>query len=67
MSIPGKAAPAFGGASLPAQCAGEFHLAARCAQRRNGVLRNAAITDQADRNRHSRMPVNFHCDSSSIV
>ena len=64
---PWQSSAGFGGASRPAQRTGKFHLAASIAYRRNGVLRNTAITDQPDRSRHSRMPVNFHCDSSSIV
>jgi hypothetical protein len=36
-------------------------------QRFDGVVRNAAVADERDFFGHSRIPVNFHCDSSSMV
>ena len=55
-------------APRPAQRADNFNTIAGLAQRSDHVLRDAAMADQSDtEGRHIRMPVNFHCDNSSIV
>ncbi len=53
-----------------AQRGDNFHILCRTLRSasRACVLRsNAAVADQRDFFGHSRIPVNFHCDSSSIV